>query len=283
MSNDHTYIASVVALYWFVSISMVYLNKALMSSEGISIDAPLFVTWFQCIVTAIICYIAGEVGEQSRRGAYKAVENQDGDAAEAKSPFLSQFPKAEYKVLTGQRVFPLSLVFVGMITFNNLCLKWVEVSFYNVARSLTIVFNVVFTNLLLGGTTSPLTLACLGVVIFGFFLGSGGEVNFSMRGTIAGVLSSLFVSLNSIYTKKVLPVVDNDHWRLVSSDVLWFDVWLSAMLGCLIFRFTPTRPFTTTSTPPCSSFHSFSSLSIHPFTLPFRHNSFRHSFGLPCA
>lgn len=29
-----------------------------------------------------------------------------------------------------------------MVTFNNLCLKYVEVSFYNVARSLTIVFNV---------------------------------------------------------------------------------------------------------------------------------------------
>ena len=96
-SNDQkTYIASVVALYWFVSISMVYLNKVLMSSDGISIDAPLFVTWFQCIVTALICYAAGEVGERSRRTAYKAIDNQDAgtDLSEPKSPFLSQFPKA---------------------------------------------------------------------------------------------------------------------------------------------------------------------------------------------
>ena len=35
-----------------------------------------------------------------------------------------------------------------------------------------------------------------------------------MEGTIAGVCSSLFVSLNSIFTKKVLPAVDNDHWKL---------------------------------------------------------------------
>lgn len=244
MSQDQTtYIASVVALYWFVSISMVYLNKVLMSSEGISIPAPLFVTWFQCVVTAIICYIAGEVGEQSRRNAYKAVETSDsGDASsssssEQKTSFLSQFPKAEYKVLTGQRVFPLSLVFVGMITFNNLCLKWVEVSFYNVARSLTIVFNVIFTHVLLGSSTSARTMSCLGVVIFGFLIGSGGEVNFSMRGTIAGVLSSLFVSLNSIYTKKVLPVVDNDHWRLtfynnVNASLLFIPL-------ILIFEHTP--------------------------------------------
>lgn len=94
------------------------------------------------------------------------------------------------------------------------CLKWVEVSFYNVARSLTIVFNVILTKIMLGSSSSTPTLLCLGVVILGFFMGSSGELNFSMKGTVAGLLSSLFVSLNSIYTKKVLPVVDNDHWKL---------------------------------------------------------------------
>jgi solute carrier family 35 (GDP-fucose transporter), member C1 len=93
-------------------------------------------------------------------------------------------------------------------------LKWVEVSFYNVARSLTIVFNVILSKIMLNSNSSNPTLACLGVVIVGFFMGSGGEINFSMKGTVAGILSSLFVSLNSIYTKKVLPVVDNDHWKL---------------------------------------------------------------------
>jgi len=216
MSNDHTYIASVVALYWFVSIGMVYINKVLMSSDSVSISAPFFITFFQCLITAIICYAAGEVGENSRK-AYKAIDTDEGgesSISDHKPPFLSQFPKAEFKTSTAQRVFPLSIVFVGMIASNNFCLKLVEVSFYNVARSLTIVFNVIFTNILLGSSTSPRTLACLGIVIFGFFLGSKGEVNFSLAGTIAGVLSSLFVSLNSIFTKKVLPAVDNDHWRL---------------------------------------------------------------------
>lgn len=101
-----------------------------------------------------------------------------------------------------------------MITFNNLCLKWVEVSFYNVARSLTIVFNVFFSRMLLGIPTSFKTILCLGVVIIGFLMGSHGELNFSLLGTCAGVASSLFVSLNSIFTKKVLPVVEDNHWKL---------------------------------------------------------------------
>eukprot|EP00522_Entomoneis_paludosa_P016474 CAMPEP_0172449240 /NCGR_PEP_ID=MMETSP1065-20121228/7996_1 /TAXON_ID=265537 /ORGANISM="Amphiprora paludosa, Strain CCMP125" /LENGTH=199 /DNA_ID=CAMNT_0013200867 /DNA_START=105 /DNA_END=704 /DNA_ORIENTATION=+ len=57
-------------------------------------------------------------------------------------------------------------------------------------------------------------MGCLAVVICGFLMGTNGEVNFSMKGTMAGILSSLFVSLNSIFTKKVLPAVDDDHWRL---------------------------------------------------------------------
>lgn len=41
-------------------------------------------------------------------------------------------------------------MFVCMITFNNLCLKYVGVSFYYVGRSLSTVFNVIFSYLILG-------------------------------------------------------------------------------------------------------------------------------------
>ena len=37
---------------------------------------------------------------------------------------------------------------------------------------------------------------------------------FIVKYSLAGVMSSLFVSLNSIFTKKVLPVVDDNHWKL---------------------------------------------------------------------
>lgn len=59
---------------------------------------------------------------------------------------------------------PLSVIFVCMIVFNNLCLKYVEVSFYQVARALTIVFNVVFSYLILNKTTPFLSVVCCGVV-----------------------------------------------------------------------------------------------------------------------
>lgn len=51
----------------------------------------------------------------------------------------------------------------------------------------------------------------------GFWLGidqEGAEGTLSLTGTIFGVLASLCVSLNAIYTKKVLPAVDSSIWRL---------------------------------------------------------------------
>lgn len=196
MIGEKTKIALVVASYFIVSISMVLMNKFLLSKEE-SIPAPLFVTWYQCVLTAIICWVLGLWGKNS-----------------SDSSCVHQFPEQKYDLVTAIRILPLSLIFVGMITFNNLCLKYVNVSFYLVARSLTIVFNVILSYLFLGISTSLPVIACCGIVIFGFYIGADGEVNFSLIGTLFGVMSSLFVSLNSIYTKKMIPIVDNNSWKL---------------------------------------------------------------------
>ena len=48
------------------------------------------------------------------------------------------------------QVLPLSLLFTLMIASNNLCLKYVGVAFYYIGRSLTTVFNVIFSYAVLG-------------------------------------------------------------------------------------------------------------------------------------
>lgn len=188
------HIALIVVAYQIISISLVFVNKVLMDKKT-SIEAPIFITWFQCVLTVAICWVCGELGARA-----------------SPNSFFKQFPRVQFKTDVARKLLPLSLVFVGMITFNNLCLKYVEVSFYNVARSLTIVFNVIFTYFMLGETTSRTVIATLSVVVAGFFVGSKGEVNFSLIGTLFGVLSSSFVSLNAIFTKKVMPIVDGNQW-----------------------------------------------------------------------
>lgn len=104
-----------------------------------------------------------------------------------------------------------------MIVTNNLCLKYVGVAFYYVGRSLTTVFNVVLSYILLGQKTSLKCIACCMLIVFGFWMGVDQESltdSFSLKGTIFGVLGSLSLSLFSIFTKKVLPAVNQEIWLL---------------------------------------------------------------------
>ncbi|EDO42347.1 predicted protein [Nematostella vectensis] len=190
-------IAAVVAAYWTISISLVFLNKYLLSSPDIKLDAPLFVTWYQCVVTVICLFFLSLLGDRY--------------------PWIDTFPAFHIKLSVAKQVLPLSAVFVGMITFNNLCLKNLGVSFYNVGRSLTTVFNVICTYVILGQSTSYKAVICCAVIIGGFLMGvdqegSSGKISYS--GVLFGVLASLCVSLNAIYTKKFIPAVDNNIWRL---------------------------------------------------------------------
>lgn len=178
-----------VALYWFVSITMVFVNKSLLSGDQGRIDAPLFITWFQCVVTVLGCYLMPLLG-------------------------VPNVPQFEIKKDIAKQIAPLSLVFILMMVCNNLCLKYVEISFYQVARSLTIVFNVIFDFIILGNTTSfPAILCCL-LVVSGFTLGNQQEVRWSLQGVLFGVSASFFVAMNAIYVKKKFPIVDNNPWKL---------------------------------------------------------------------
>lgn len=190
-------IAAVVFAYWFISISLVFLNKYLLSSDDLKLDAPLFVTWYQCVVTVVLCFLLCYLAKFL--------------------PSVISFPELNVDPKLCRTTLPLSIVFVCMITFNNLCLQKVGVAFYNVGRSLTTVFNVVLSYLFLKQTTSVQALLCCAVIIGGFFLGvdqEGASGSLSTTGVVFGVLASACVALNAIYTKKILPLVDNNVWKL---------------------------------------------------------------------
>ncbi|XP_060079008.1 GDP-fucose transporter 1-like [Ylistrum balloti] len=195
--TKYSKIAVVVSAYWLISITMVFTNKYLLSSPELKLNAPLFVTWYQCVVTAVLCVIIRFFSKMF--------------------PTMISFPSTEIDFKLNRSVLPLSIIFVSMITCNNLCLKFVGVAFYYVGRSLSTVFNVVFSYLILKQATSCKALACCGVIIAGFFLGvdqEGEAGSLSVIGVLFGVAASASVALNSIFTKKVLPLLDNNVWRL---------------------------------------------------------------------
>lgn len=70
---------------------------------------------YQCLITCVICYVLGHMGEITRTNGSKSI--------------LDDFPIVTFDFKKAIEVMPLSLIFVGMITFNNLCLQYVQVSF----------------------------------------------------------------------------------------------------------------------------------------------------------
>uniref|UniRef100_A0A9J2P2R9 Sugar phosphate transporter domain-containing protein n=1 Tax=Ascaris lumbricoides TaxID=6252 RepID=A0A9J2P2R9_ASCLU len=167
----------------------------LLVNDGL--NAPLFITWYQCLVTVVLCYTCSYLSRIF--------------------PSRFSFPSIAFDHRISREVLPLSFVFVAMITTNNLCLKYVGVSFYYVGRSLTTVFNVVCSYLILGQGTSWRALLCCAVIIGGFFLGVDQEDaagSLSVLGVVYGVAASLCVALNAIYTQRTLPAVGDSVARL---------------------------------------------------------------------
>lgn len=133
------------------SILTVFVNKALLSSDTMNLDAPLFVTWIQCIVSALL-----SLGLKSFRKSAR--------------PAASVFSRE-----VAAKVLPLAMLFTAMIATNNLCLKYVDVSFYYIGRSLTTVFNVILSYVLLRQTSSSNCIMCCALIVGGFWLGVDQE------------------------------------------------------------------------------------------------------------
>lgn len=193
-----------VSFYWIVSISLVFLNKFSMTD----VDAPIFLTWTQLVLAVFGCYVLSSL--------------------RTKTKLLAFFPDLRFSPTVAMRVLPLTITFVGMITFNNLCLKHVHVSFYQVARSLTIIFNVAFTYLVMGQKTSQRALLAVATVFIGYVIGSSSELrvsSLSIRGSIFGILSSLFVSLYAINVKRTMAHVGGNKWIL-----MWYNNVIASLL-----------------------------------------------------
>lgn len=126
------------------------MNKALLSGDK-DLDAPLFITWIQCVTSVVLCQLLRAI-----KKSYL--------------PNPNVFSRS-----TVRQVLPLAILFTMMVGMNNLCLKYVAVSFYYIGRSLTTVFNVLFSYILLKQGSSLKCLLCCAIIVVGFWLGVDQE------------------------------------------------------------------------------------------------------------
>lgn len=196
MAVEIVRVAVVVLSYWTISITMVFANKYLVGDKS-SDDISLFVSWVQCIATVILLFAFNFT---------RAVYTKNMESA-----------KISYSTMTARPVLQMAFCFVLMLSFNNMCLKLVGVSFYQVARSTTIIFVVIFSVTILKKAVSKWIVGCCCLVATGFFLGIDQEKvmgSLSMQGVGFGVASSVFIALTGIFTKTALEVFDRNEVKL---------------------------------------------------------------------
>ncbi|KAK9729368.1 hypothetical protein K7432_000333 [Basidiobolus ranarum] len=122
---------------------------------------------------------------------------------------------------------PLITINVVGLTFNTLCLQYLDASFYQVARSLVLPFTVALSWLFLKKKSSTMASLACGIICGGFMVGVRGEVtslDVSYTGVIFGVISSITTAAHAIIIKKSLEVVNNNTMELV-----YYNNFLSAL------------------------------------------------------
>jgi len=130
------------------------------------------------------------------------------------------------------------MVFMNVLTLNltNFTLKFVDASFYQVARGLVLPFTVIISTYLLHARPSLLIIVAVGIVTFGFLLGvwldlsPGGMTSTSPIGILFGVMSSCTTALQAVVIKRSLEVVKGN-----AMDLAWYNNLFSAVISIPVF------------------------------------------------
>ncbi|VDH96120.1 solute carrier family 35 (GDP-fucose transporter), member C1 [Mytilus galloprovincialis] len=208
-------VCSVIILYWGVSISMVFVNKHILSGSFGDNDVSIFVAWYQCFSAVVGIQLCGFISRKTK--------------------IPVKIPKIEWNLLLKKDFLRFSFAFVASLTMNNLMLKHIGVAFYQVARSWTLIFTILFSQCLLKkDITYKAIIACL-IVTCGFFIGIDQEDasgTLSVWGIIYGIFASLATALGGIFIKRVQPIVEGDsfkqaYYNNVNGVIIFFPLVLS--------------------------------------------------------
>ncbi|CEM26000.1 unnamed protein product [Vitrella brassicaformis CCMP3155] len=177
--------AFAVSSYCACSIGLVWLNRLLFTEM---VPLPLFLSWVQQVIGLMLSVVLGSWTchtscPVSVKGFFRPIE---------------------WRWEDGRRVLPLAVLFVGMLAFNNICLRYVQVAVYQVARSTSILFNLLLSSLLL--KSDPLSMealsACL-VALLGLLIATFDPDTLSVFGALTGSLGSLFGAFYMVGVKHV--------------------------------------------------------------------------------
>ncbi|KAG8923490.1 hypothetical protein FRC02_011108 [Tulasnella sp. 418] len=191
-----------VSFYLVAAIAMVLANKWVLNKTTI----PLFFLMTQLFIAVILFLVTHVIG-------------------------LFKIPtQIDIQVCKG--LAPMVFMNVLNLSLNNFTLKYVDASFYQVARGLVLPFTVLLSSFMLHHRPSLLILVAVAVVTSGFLIGvaldlAPGSVitTTSPLGVLFGVLSSMTTALQAVVIKRSLDVVKGS-----AIELAWYNNLLSAFV-----------------------------------------------------
>ncbi|KAK7093812.1 hypothetical protein V1264_007502 [Littorina saxatilis] len=203
----------VIAVHWTMAISLVFVNKQLVSGGNSARDLTVFITWAQCMFSVATIVIATAVKKYlNPRTSWLSIP-------------LVTFIDSD--------VLAMSFTFIGVVVMNNLLLKHIGVAFYQVARSSTLIFTVIFARIFLGVPVSLRVTVSCGLIVLGFIVSVDQEMLLSSLSWLSvsyGVLASISAALSVIYIKRVDKLLQGNSLEISLTSNLNSVVFLIPLL-----------------------------------------------------
>jgi len=184
---SRTLVFLTVSFYLVAALVMVFVNKWVLNS----VSVPVFLLFCQLVIAVLLLRLSNFLGLITL----------------PHKMFRSLFNSSNHFKLL-KAVLPMVLINVSGLIFNTYCLKFVDASFYQVARGLILPFTVFASRIFLGTRSSHRINISVGIVCIGFMLGVNSErMTVSHLGVFLGVLSSVTTSIHAIIVKSTLEKV----------------------------------------------------------------------------
>ena len=206
-------ISMVIVSYWIIAMAMVFINKQLISGHDTGVDISVFLVWVQTLLGISTIMLLRCVRTYLK--------------------LQWELPLFHLNSLLHSDMILASMLFTGTLIFNNLMLKYISVAFYQLARSLTLIFVILFSNMVLQEKISwKISVSCL-LIVLGFYIGVDEELfsqGLHFLGVVYGVAASLTAALCGVFYKRVQVRENPSSLQMTFNNQLISFITLSPLL-----------------------------------------------------
>ncbi|EKX53811.1 hypothetical protein GUITHDRAFT_160935 [Guillardia theta CCMP2712] len=229
-------LAMVVCFYMTVSVGTTLMNK--MSFSGRKFPFPFFVTCFQMAVALFWLYVLSLLQRHGPKSLNVLLN-------------LDDIPKLEWRIKNFLSAAGVAAAFTAMLSSGNLCLMFVQVSFYQAAKSQHILCILVLSYFLRNEMQPwPVVVSCVGVTL-GFIINAiaeadivitklGEDLSTLIYGCVAGFVSSFFVALYPMLLHSSI-LKGKNNWQISinvnAMSLVWYtpliiyEIWVGGLLS----------------------------------------------------